>query len=220
MESLEKSYRYLSSICCVFVLCVQLQLGLTGDCPADGRTWVPFGDGCYYFVHGEDDTIKSYTFERAKTLCQGFELLTIQSAEENDFVIKYSPAVWKTNVNVWLGMYYDTNNLVPLDTCVALHSNTGKWENVSCLEQAENGVVCETNQKAEEAKPKPSALLSALVILSVVAVMGVSAVIWFLQHKYNLGSTILTAFEYHPPFRVVDTDRSCLVEAEETDSVP
>lgn len=30
MESLEKSHRYLSSICCVFVLCVQLQLGLTG----------------------------------------------------------------------------------------------------------------------------------------------------------------------------------------------
>lgn len=38
------------------------------------------------------------------------ELLTIQSAEENDFVIKYSPAVWKGFVNVWLGMYYDTNS--------------------------------------------------------------------------------------------------------------
>lgn len=38
------------------------------------------------------------------------ELLTIQSAEENDFVIKYSPEVWKDTVNVWLGMYYDTNS--------------------------------------------------------------------------------------------------------------
>lgn len=38
------------------------------------------------------------------------ELLTIQSSEENDFVIKYSPEVWKGNVNVWLGMYYDTNS--------------------------------------------------------------------------------------------------------------
>lgn len=38
------------------------------------------------------------------------ELLTVQSAEENDFVIKYSPAVWKGIVNVWLGMYYDTNS--------------------------------------------------------------------------------------------------------------
>lgn len=38
------------------------------------------------------------------------ELLTIQSAEENDFVIKYSPDVWKGNVNVWLGMYYDSNS--------------------------------------------------------------------------------------------------------------
>lgn len=42
------------------------------DCPADGRTWVPFGNGCYHFVHGEEDKIKSYTFERAKTLCRGF----------------------------------------------------------------------------------------------------------------------------------------------------
>lgn len=38
------------------------------------------------------------------------ELLSIQSAEENDFVVKYSPEVWKGNVNVWLGMYYDTNS--------------------------------------------------------------------------------------------------------------
>lgn len=38
------------------------------------------------------------------------------------------------------------SDLVPLDTCVALHSNTGRWENVSCLEEVENGVVCETGQ--------------------------------------------------------------------------
>ncbi|XP_033990367.1 CD302 antigen [Trematomus bernacchii] len=244
MESTEKHQRSLTFICGVLVLFLQLRLGLTGDCPADGRTWVPFGDGCYHFVHGAEDKIKSYTFDRAKTLCQGFELLTIQSAEENDFVFKYSPEVWKNNVNIWLGMYYDTNSdnmkwlgekpvgfsnwedssspsdLMPLDTCVALHTNTGKWENVSCLEQAENGVVCETDQKAVEVKHQPSALLSALVILSVVAIMGVSAVIWFLQQKRNLGTSIFTPFEYHPPFRVLDSDRSCLVEAEENDNVP
>ncbi|CAK6954101.1 CD302 antigen isoform X2 [Scomber scombrus] len=237
MESQEKKRSFPTLFCCLLVLCTQPQLGLTGDCPADGRTWVPFGDRCYHFVHGEEDKIKSYSFERAKSLCQGFELLTVQSVEENDFVIKYSPEVWKGIVNVWLGMYYDTNSddmkwfgedpvkftnwedsyspsdLVPVDSCVTLHSNTGKWEAVSCLDDVENGVVCEAAQE-------PSALLSALVILSVVAIMGVSAVIWFLHQKHNLGSTILTAFEYHPPFRVLDTDRSCLVEAEETDSVP
>ncbi|KAF7668821.1 hypothetical protein LDENG_00285780 [Lucifuga dentata] len=221
------------------------QLGLTGDCPADGRTWVPFGQRCYHFVHGEEDKVKSYTFERAKTFCHGFELLSIQSAEENDFVIKYSPAVWKGNVNVWLGMYYDINSedmrwfgedvvryrnwddssstseLLPIDTCAALHSSTGKWENVSCVEDVENGVVCETAQTAVgEGKQKASAMLSALVILSVVAVMGISAVIWFVHQKHNLGSTIFTAFEYHPPFRSLRPDQSCLVEAEETDSVP
>uniref|UniRef100_A0A3Q3K0F5 C-type lectin domain-containing protein n=1 Tax=Monopterus albus TaxID=43700 RepID=A0A3Q3K0F5_MONAL len=231
MESLKKSHLFR---CCVFLFCVHLRLVVTGDCPADGRTWVPFQDKCYYFVHGEEDKIKSYTFERAKSLCQHpLELLTIQSAEENDFVVKYSPAVWKGQVNVWLGMYYDTDSkwfgedpvrftnweggsyaseLMPLETCVALHSSTGKWENVSCVDQVENGVICETSQK-------PSVLLSALVILSVVAIIGVSAVIWFLHQKHSLGTSILTAFEYHPPFRVLDTDRSCLVEAEETDAM-
>uniref|UniRef100_A0A8C5I2G9 C-type lectin domain-containing protein n=1 Tax=Gouania willdenowi TaxID=441366 RepID=A0A8C5I2G9_GOUWI len=224
-------------LCCFFVLFFHVQLVWTGDCPADGRTWLTFGDRCYHFVHGEEDKIKGYTFDRAKTLCQGFELLTIQNAEENDFVINYSPKVWKGNVNVWLGMYYDTNSdnmmwfhedpvrftnweqssfasdLLPVDTCVALHSMTGRWENVSCMDDMENGVICETAQE-------PSGLLSALVILSVVAIMGISVVIWVVHQKHKFGSTILTAFEYHPPFRVLDSDQSCLVEAEETDSVP
>ncbi|XP_035460716.1 CD302 antigen [Scophthalmus maximus] len=245
MESPRRSHHFGSVLCCVFALCLHLEFCSTGDCPADGRTWVPFQDQCYHFVHGEEDKIKSYTFERAKTLCRGFELLTVQSAAENHFVIIYSPEVWRGKVNVWLGMYYDTDSedmrwfgdespvgftnwedssspsdMVPLDTCVALHSNTGRWENVSCLDEVENGVICETAQKEEEGKQRPNALLSALVILSVVAIMGISAVIWFLHQKNNLGSTIFTAFEYHPPFRVLDTDQSCLVEAEETDSVP
>ena len=38
------------------------------------------------------------------------ELLTVQSAEENDFVVNYSPEVWKGIVNMWLGMYYDTTS--------------------------------------------------------------------------------------------------------------
>ncbi|XP_041857907.1 CD302 antigen isoform X2 [Melanotaenia boesemani] len=243
MESQKKSPRSLTLLSGVFFLCVHLHLGYGGDCPADGRTWVPSKDRCYHFVHGKEDEIKSYTFERAKSLCQGFELLTIQSAEENDFVIEYSPQVWKGNVNVWLGMYYDTNSegmrwlnekpvtysnweyspspsdLLPMDTCVALHSNSGKWENVSCTDEVENGVVCEVAQ-TEQAKQKPSALLSALVILSVVSVIGISAVIWFFHQKHSVGSAVITAFEYHPPFRVLDTDQSCLLEAEETDSVP
>ncbi|XP_069558584.1 CD302 antigen isoform X1 [Brachyistius frenatus] len=247
MESRKESRRCRPLLCCVFSAFfsgVVLQVGRTADCPADGHTWVPFGDRCYYFVHGEEDRNTTYTFERAKTLCQHFELLTIQSAEENDFVLHYSPEVWKEDVNVWLGMYYDSNSedirwlgedpvkfsnwefssstsdLALMDTCVALHIHTGKWETVSCLDDVENGVICEAAQKAEEAKQKPSALLSALVILSVVAIVGASAVVWFLQQKHNLGSTIVTAFEYHPPFRVLDNDQSCLVEAEETDSMP
>lgn len=121
----------------------------SSDCPADGRTWVPFQDKCYHFVHGAEDQIKSYTYERARSLCLGFgnlnnetdswailsalyipsllscilfffpELLSIQSAEENDFAVNYSPEVWKGTMNVWLGMYFDTNSEYHV---------TGGWE--------------------------------------------------------------------------------------------
>lgn len=38
------------------------------------------------------------------------------------------------------------SDLMPLETCVALHTNTGRWENVSCLDDIENGVICETSE--------------------------------------------------------------------------
>lgn len=41
-------------------------------------------------------------------------------------------------------------DIVPMDTCVALHSNTGKWQNVSCLTDVENGVICKTKQSKIE----------------------------------------------------------------------
>ncbi|XP_075895958.1 CD302 antigen [Nelusetta ayraudi] len=244
MECPRKGLRCRPLLLCVSALWLQLQLAAAGDCPADSRTWVPFQGRCYHFVHGQEDSIKSYTFERARTLCRGFEVLSIQSAEENEFVLKYSPEVWKGTVNVWLGMYYDTDSedmkwldgeplqytnweessspsdLMPLETCVTLHTNTGRWENVSCLDDIENGVICETSEKTETVKKKSSALLSGLVIFSVVLILGVSAFIGFIHQRRYPGLFVFTAFEYHPPFRVLETDESCLVEAEETDGAP
>lgn len=37
------------------------------------------------------------------------DLLTVKSAEENDFIVNYSPSVWKGKMNIWLGMYYDSD---------------------------------------------------------------------------------------------------------------
>ncbi|KAM6985833.1 CD302 antigen isoform 2-T2 [Aplochiton taeniatus] len=242
MESLKKCQ--LSSICLynIVILVAYFQYASTGDCPADGRTWVPYGQRCYLFVHGED-LIQSYTFETAKSLCQGFELVTIESAEENNFVITYSPEVWKGNIHVWLGMYYDTDSedmkwfgeksvsfsnwenssvsdLAPIDTCVVLHSSTGKWENVSCLEEVENGVVCEAAETVETSKQKASSLLSALVTVSVLAIIGISAAIWFIHQKHNISSSVLTSFEYHTPFRSPSADETYLVDTEEVDDLP
>ncbi|MCI4378561.1 hypothetical protein PGIGA_G00217250 [Pangasianodon gigas] len=212
-----------------------------GDCPADGRTWVPFGQSCYHFVHGEEDVAKSYTIEKAKDMCRGFALLTVRNAAVNDFIVQYSPKVWKDNVNIWLGLYYDSDDdqfkwsddsvvsfknwveggsadwdIPIMDKCVALHSTTGKWENISCSDKRENGVVCEAAQKPVVIRKKNgSPLLSALVILSVIVILGVSAVVWFFHQRNSSGSSLLPSFEYHPPFRSPSADQTCLVEAEE-----
>nr|XP_021334722.1 CD302 antigen-like [Danio rerio] len=215
------------------------------DCPADGRTWLPFGRNCYHFIHGAEDVAKSYSLQDAKDMCRGYELLTVKSADENNFVVNYSPSVWKGKMNVWLGLYYDSDrdvfrwheddsvlgfsnwedggddetDLPLMDTCVALHSNTGKWENISCTDEPENGVVCQTKAvviRSNQSKP----LMSALVIISVVLILAVSAVIWFVQQRHNPGSSILNLIEYHPPFRSPSADQTCLVEAEEINDMP
>uniref|UniRef100_A0A671P629 CD302 molecule n=1 Tax=Sinocyclocheilus anshuiensis TaxID=1608454 RepID=A0A671P629_9TELE len=221
------------------------------DCPADGRTWLPFGLNCYHFVHGEEDIAKSYSLQDAKDMCRGYDLLTVKSAEENNFIIKYSPFVWKGKMSVWLGMYYDSDEdvfkwhddnsvlrysnwedggsddtgLPLLDTCVVLHSNTGKWENVSCTDEPENGVVCQTSKctllgLGQFSVISGSPLLSALVIISVALILLVSAMVWFFHQRNNSGSSILNLIEYHPPFRSPSTDQACLIEAEEIEVVP
>ncbi|XP_048858529.1 CD302 antigen [Brienomyrus brachyistius] len=197
--------------------------------------WVPFGNSCYHFVHGKEDVTKSYSIELAKDLCHGYALLTVNSEEENTFVVNYSSEVWKGNVNVWLGMYYDSDQMVwqteeplyftnwgtiseelaSMDTCAALNASSGIWDIVSCEETSENGVVCETLQEPEKKSKKSGTwLLSALVILSVVVILGVSAVIWFMQQRHSFGPVFFTAFEFHPPFRTLAPDEACLMEVE------
>uniref|UniRef100_A0A671RZ27 CD302 molecule n=1 Tax=Sinocyclocheilus anshuiensis TaxID=1608454 RepID=A0A671RZ27_9TELE len=219
----------------------KLKSPICTDCPADGRTWLPFSFNCYHFVHGEEDVAKSYSIQDAKDMCREYDLLTVKSAEENDFIVKYSPSVWEGKMSVWLGMYYDSDedvfkwhddngvlrysnwegggsddtDLPLLDTCVVLHSNTGKWENVSCTGEPENGVVCKTAIVIIG-----SPLLSALVIISVVLILVVSAVVWFFHQRNTPGSSILNLIEYHPPFRSPSSDQACLVEAEEIEVVP
>ncbi|RXN31996.1 CD302 antigen [Labeo rohita] len=187
------------------------------------------------------------------------DLLTVKSAKENDFIITYSPSVWKDKMRVWLGMSYDSDedvfrwnddnsvlgfsnwedggnddtDLPLMDTCVVLHSNTGRWENVSCMDEPENGVVCKTKgvwisrptitfivNHSFSSSLEGNPLLSALVILSVVLILVVSAVVWFFHQRNNSGSSLLNLIEYHPPFRSPSSDQACLVEAEEVEVVP
>ncbi|KAJ8253345.1 hypothetical protein GJAV_G00211910 [Gymnothorax javanicus] len=229
-------------LCQIVAVVIYSERCYGGDCPGDGRMWVPFGENCYHFVHGEENVAKSYTFQSAREMCRGYGLLSVKTAEVNQFIVHYSPQVWKGNINVWLDMSLDpdrdqlvwhdntevafanwdsgvsSDDLARVDSCAALHSSTGKWEQVSCLEDVENGVVCETVQKSEKPNANGSPLLTALVVLSVVIIVSVSAILWFLHQKHNFGS-FFTSFEYHPPFRSPATDEAALVDSEETEDM-
>ncbi|XP_026074780.1 CD302 antigen-like, partial [Carassius auratus] len=246
-ENMDSSSRRFSLFDIVFLVltCHFVQGEDSAECPGDGRMWLPFGLSCYHFVHGEEDIAKSYYLQDAKDMCRGYDLVTVKSAEENDFIIKYTPSVWKSRMSIWLGMYYDSDkdvfrwhddnsvlsysnwedggsddtDLVLLDTCVVLHSETGKWENVSCTEEPENGVVCKT-KAVWKRPPKGSPLLSALVIISVVLIVLISAVVWFIHQRNDSGSSVLNLMEYHLPFRSPSTDQAGLIQAEEIEAVP
>lgn len=55
---------------------------------------------------------------------------------------------WSDNSPVEFTNWEDGSSpgIALVDTCGVLHSNTGKWEKVSCLDEVENGVVCEAKQ--------------------------------------------------------------------------
>ncbi|KAL4636214.1 CD302 antigen-like [Arapaima gigas] len=207
--------------------------GLSSECPADGHLWVTFDSSCYYFLHGQEDVVKTYSIEEAQEKCHSYGLLKINSKEENDFLMKYSSRVWKGTVDIWLDMYFDpdndsfvwqdqkpmvytnweesVNDQPVMDICAVVDSGSGKWVQVSC-QDSENGVVCETQQGNSQ-------LLSALVILSIVVILGISAAVWFLSQKHNLRPMLFTSFEYYPPFQSPKSDETILVEAEETEAM-
>ncbi|XP_061082311.1 CD302 antigen isoform X2 [Conger conger] len=127
--------------------------------------------------------------------------------------------VWHDNTRVtFVNWDSDAPSLARADVCAALNVTTGKWKHVSCAEERENGVVCEAAQKTEEQNSNHNPLLTALVVLSVLIIVGVSAILWCVHQRHNFGS-VFTAFEYHPPFRSPTADEAALVDSEETEDM-
>ncbi|XP_039613413.1 CD302 antigen [Polypterus senegalus] len=243
MRAIATASKHFCLLCFGFSCFFLTGFAVTYECPSNGHVWSTYGNSCYYFLFNEDNLSKKYRFESAKDLCQGLgsDLVSINSDEENKFITDYSHRVWKTSVEMWLGLFLntDTDSLKWFDgnevlytnwehseysmepdnvnTCAVLHTGTGKWGKVTCEETMENGVVCETSLKLVEEKPgsKNKVLFSALVILSVVTILVLSTVVWFLYQKKHNGGTLFTSIEYHPPLAPSYSDETVLVDAEE-----
>lgn len=128
---------------CYTLLSFVIVLETPEDCPQDGKNWTASGVKCYYFVP-EQAGAKAFTFQAAKEQCKGYgrpvrwsqhhtgqlwlcfvmlltfcsllstELLQPTTLEEGQYIVDYAPNVWTSNINVWLGMYYNTDGKLHL----------------------------------------------------------------------------------------------------------
>ncbi|CAL8350875.1 unnamed protein product [Merluccius merluccius] len=202
---------------------------VSNNCPLTGatHTWVEFQDHCYAF----DMTLFNstvYNMHDALDLCVklGGHLLTLTSAEENEFValqVSEDPLITS---RVWLGLdldkqgmpstWVDDSPLVFLnwgtssslavkasDTCAVLDVRDRRWRHVSCSD-SRSRVVCKTTTRS---KGSPVALVLLLVVL--LALVGVMV---FLVYKKKR-SYFTSSVRYKRNFDEADST-SIITEAE------
>ncbi|MEE6489421.1 hypothetical protein FKM82_015554 [Ascaphus truei] len=143
---------------------LQLQVD---ECPSP--VWIPFNNRCYTFLHAQ--LKNSLNIDLARDLCKvsGADIISINTEEENAFLLKIFQTEWKGPKEILLGLFYDsdddslkwydnsevtftnwreeTPSNEDLNTCAAMDTLTGQWEQISCEKFIEMGTVCKTNSR-------------------------------------------------------------------------
>ncbi|XP_063789736.1 CD302 antigen isoform X2 [Pseudophryne corroboree] len=134
------------------------------ECPA--LLWVQFNSSCYAFIYPASKP--SLNIESAHDLCKdiGGDIISINTQEENAFLLTMLQTKWKGSKKILLGMFYDTDddslkwfdksavtfsnwrqgqifqgNLI---TCVTMDALTGLWDINDCDHVAVSSVLCKT----------------------------------------------------------------------------
>ncbi|XP_038606818.1 CD302 antigen [Tachyglossus aculeatus] len=205
------------------------------DCPS--TTWIEFRSNCYVFLQGTVD-IKNIEDVREQCTGHGADIISIQTKEENTFVLKSFETHWQGPDYVLLGMFYDTDdksfkwydqsNMTfsnwtdeeageeLIDTCAFLHTKSGIWKKGSCEVSSLEGSLCKAAVSYKKRYlPEKHVSVTFLVITGTIILAVAGATVWFL-HKRNLfsnlpssGSTALPQTPY--------SDDCVLVEAEENE---
>ncbi|MGH0143234.1 UNVERIFIED_CONTAM: hypothetical protein FKN15_014043 [Acipenser sinensis] len=180
-----------------------LWIGLSNQDSNGLSNWIHYKDHCYAF----DISFYNYsvfTMEEAKAFCQTLDpssrLLTIQDANENQFVInqvKKNPLI---TGRVWLGITLDSkdhpvswidgssisfsnweNNTDKGKSkvgCSVLVSASGKWTYVSC-NQSRNRLVCKAPNR-----PENTAVTIAFILLMVLT--GIAGIVYFVYRRNRM----------------------------------
>ncbi|XP_075465392.1 CD302 antigen [Ascaphus truei] len=207
---------------------LQLQVD---ECPSP--VWIPFNNRCYTFLHAQ--LKNSLNIDLARDLCKvsGADIISINTEEENAFLLKIFQTEWKGPKEILLGLFYDsdddslkwydnsevtftnwreeTPSNEDLNTCAAMDTLTGQWEQISCEKFIEMGTVCKTNsRKRKQAGQRVLiiALITAIALLVIIVSVGL-----LLLYKRKVFSGF-TSRNHHVGAQVLPySDETILVEA-------
>ncbi|KAM9033198.1 lymphocyte antigen 75 isoform X2 [Sarcophilus harrisii] len=209
------------------------------DCPSS--TWVQFQSNCYIFL---ETSIKIGNIEDVRNQCtdyaSGADMISIHNEEENAFILETFKKRWKSQDDILLGMFYDTDdesfkwydksnmtfnkwknsedspNLI--DTCAFFQTKSGIWKKGNCEVSSVEGALCKAAVSYEKKYlPDNHILITALVIASTTILTITGAIVWFL-YKRNLTSG-LTNTSYTTAPQLSYNDDCILVDAEENEYI-
>uniref|UniRef100_A0A671XU88 Phospholipase A2 receptor 1 n=1 Tax=Sparus aurata TaxID=8175 RepID=A0A671XU88_SPAAU len=177
-------------------------------CPS---TWVKFGQGCYNF----EPVVQKLTFEEAREHCRqkvnSSDVVTIESDNENRFVLEQLWSPGSLHHTVWLGMYFniDTDSmswvdgspmdytnwpskapdskLLTADTCVTTRVFDGAWHLSQCTERL--GFICKTaSTVVSEVEVEPlnglhHGVIPAAVLVAVLIFALLVGAMWFVYKR-------------------------------------
>lgn len=210
------------------------------ECPSGTKiSWISYKNRCYTVL--DEFSKHSLGIEDARELCRASassaDLVSVNSEEENVFLVNTYRTNWQGPEEVWLGMFYDTDtdslkwfdnsevsysnwtkqyseDLPLAEICAVIHIKSGHWSKVNCELSSRVGIICETSFNKYGDK---KALITVLVIMSVTFVSISSVVFWFLceRKQTSLGSSSL---DYQPAARTPH-DEHILLDSEEVEHV-
>ncbi|XP_069472454.1 CD302 antigen [Ambystoma mexicanum] len=207
-----------------------------GVCPSP--MWISFRSGCYTVL--PTTLTNSFGIDKARELCKvsGADIVSINNEEENQFITDAFKNQWKGQKEVFLGLFFDTdekafkwfdNSEVTftnwneddiseelMNTCAALHTQSGQWRKMSCENFTEMVTLCKATPYSQEKKTAvgENVLITSLVIVVSMLVSIASIVLWVQCKRSNLPPR-LPATSCRSANVVPFTDESVLVDAEE-----